>query len=189
MIDDAAPTTNDFIDVVLGLPPQLQGIVLLGAGIGGGWLVWRRFLKSYMTPEEPKGELLIGDSAQIADMKPIRDLISQVDKLILQLAKNEVSSASLLAGISETTQRMLETRIASGVEHEKSQRELMRSLGELADLLAQRLVDLRQEREDREDKERLNEALEEGRRLGREQARTESRPPRKRSPPKKGTTP
>lgn len=184
---EATPPTNDFVDVVLGLPPQLQGIVLLGAGIVGGWFVWQRFLRGYMAPpqDEPKGELLISDSATIADMKPIRDLIAQMDLLTVQLMRNEVSNSSLLSGIADTTKKMLDTRIAAGIEHEKSQRELMQSLRELADLLAQHLVDLRQEREDREDKERLHEALEEGRRLGREQARAEVGRTRKRSTPKK----
>lgn len=170
------PTSSDWLQVLLGLPPPLQGIAVAAAGAVASYFLWHRFRASYASPEpEAKGELLVGESATFADLKPVKDLTDQASLLTMQLMKNEVQMASFVSGISETTRAMIAARVEAMERQDKSQTELMQALRELADLLAQHLVDLRTEREEREDRERENAAREEGRNAGYQQAMSEQR--------------
>lgn len=173
-----APTSNDWLQLLMALPPQLQGVAVAAAGGVGAIFLWQRFRKSYLSPqEEPRGEILVGEAATFADLKPIRELVENVSLLTIQMMKNEVQSSSLATRISSSAEDLLEAHREMISKKEDQQTQLMTSLSQLADLLAQHLADQRQEREEREDREREDAAREEGRLAGYQQAMAEKAKP------------
>lgn len=168
----AEPTNSpDWAGFINGLSPQLQGIVLFGAAIGGGIYLGRRYLKRLMIePPEPK-VFAAGEPTSFTDMKPIRDLLENVNLLTLQAMKIEVGVSSLIEAFQE-----------AGTN-------LNKSIEKVADIAGQLMLDMREQRQEEADEARRLEYIEEGKRLAREEIankrRAKSRPSRAKPRPKR----
>ncbi len=145
----AEPATQgtDWAGVFNGLSPQLQGIVLFGAAIGGGIYLGRRYLKRLVTdPPEPR-VFAAGEPTSFTDMKPIRDLLENVNLLTLQAMKLEVAVSGLVDVVGTAAD------------------DINKSIEKLADIAGQLMLDLREQREADADEVLRQAHIEEGKRI------------------------
>lgn len=172
---DIVAENPQLIDILASLPPSLQGVAALGLGGALGYLAFKKFVRNYKSPTPPmEQQLIIGESARIADMGPVRELVQQLNLVALQMQKNEMLLSSFVAAIAESRASVIEA-------NQTSAEALHKDLAQLADLLSDHLLQMRLEREDRVDKERDAEAEERGYQRGLK-ARA---PPRRRAAPRK----
>lgn len=154
----AAEAGNPWLDFFVGLPPILQGaFTVVVAGVVG-FMGWRSFVNGLSGKREPGStEFAVGDPTTFADMSSIKKLVGNVDLLTMQMMKSEIGNAGTATAMMDVAKRM----------------------GELCDLMAQYLVDLREQRE----AEELDEAYQRGRSDGqRQKARRTRATPAKRTP-------
>ena len=161
-------TTNP-LDIWNSIPAQLQGIAALGLGLGMAYMVWQRFLKSYRNPTPPQKELMIGDAANIVDLQPIRDLVAimteslkQQNLMTMQYQKNDALVSSFVAQVAEFTKVIAASRNSVIEAQNEFIKTLSKDLGGLSLLLENHLLELRQEREEEQDRRELEAARREG---------------------------
>ena len=142
-------------DLFYGLPPQLQGVfVVVAAGVVG-YLAWRKYI-SHSRGESPTvTDYAVGDPTSFADLTPVRRLAKNVEDLTTEMRKGEAARNELVINSAD----------------------LLKKCGELVDMFANHLAELRDEREEAE----LDRARREGFESG-VNSRPSRRPSRRRVP-------
>lgn len=152
--DNWSPT-----DILSGLPPTAQAIVLLGAGAMAAFLFWRKYMRQ-SRDDSAVDQYAVGDPTTFADMGSVKQLVKNVDVLTLQMVKREVTDNELSANVVV----------------------LVKSMSALCDLMGAYLVDIREQRQEDE----LDDARKEGFAAG--QASRPQRTQRRRATPRKTNT-
>lgn len=127
---------GDWLSAILSLPPQLQGIVLFGAAVGGGIVIARRYLRRLQKGPTEK-VVALNETPTIVEVQQLEALAESVGRLADQVSR-------------------------------------------LVDVAGEILMDVKLERQAREDEEVRQRYIEEGRKMALEEL-TKLRPPRQRA--------
>jgi hypothetical protein len=126
----AAETGNSWTDFFVGLPPSLQGVFVVIVAGGVGWAGYRQFFRGLRGEGGPSSsDFAVGEPTTFADMSSVKNLVKNVDLLCLQMMKSAMAAEAQAAHTAK-----------------------------LCDLVGQLLVDLRDQREEKE----LNDAHQRG---------------------------
>jgi hypothetical protein len=109
---------NNWTDFFVGLPAPLQGVFVVVVAAVVGWFGYRAFVKRLLGEAPASVDYAVGDPTTFADMSSVKKLVAQVDLLTMQMMKSAVATDGHTALLSR-----------------------------LCDLVAQLLVDLREDRE------------------------------------------
>lgn len=133
-MDDPIATPNNILSGIYSLPPAFQGLAVLGVAIGIGLFLGRKYLKRLVAGQADTSRVFAaGEPTMFADMSSVKNLVVNTEDLTKQLVVNEKALTALTSSFSQ-----------------------------LGDIVGQLLIDMRDEREARQDQEREKAAEDRG---------------------------
>lgn len=97
--------STSWTDFLLGFPPQLQGIAVLGAGIAIGYLVYMKYLRQLHGegPQATDFAAVVGNPTALYDMGPVKELVEQAGLLVQQQVRTNLALEACAVAMQKAT--------------------------------------------------------------------------------------